>query len=492
MSISKQIIYSSSLVALLALFGGYVSHRNMQAMQTSVDQCMGNAVGMTNSLRGVQENIVGIHQWLFKPGEEEEFLMQMEVFEDNIKDLSILGNELTNGFKKVHQGYFALNKKLPADSNNLFFDELRANTFHGERLIRQAQVANSKLIYIQNEKLKTKMSNLNYWLVLICVSVFFMAGIFGQLIARALNRTLLNLEHSAAEILKGNFSSRVKIEANNEFGYLSDSFNLLASSAESGKLIQDQKNELVRLNTQLKLKNDSLDSFVYRVSHDLKAPIINLISLQKVLGKKVENVEDTSILKSLEFMTKNTDKLQRTIHDLLEVSRIERSINTAEEAVNILELLEEVKEENAESIVKETATFELDLAVINLHFSKANIKSIFANLITNSIKYRKPDKNPKILIASKKVNSTVVLKFQDNGIGIDLAKHGHKLFGIFNRFHNHVEGSGVGLYIVKKVVEESGGSISIDSEVGIGTTFTITLPHNFKEDEVKENELQQA
>jgi len=476
MSISKQIIFSSSLVALLALFGGYVSYRNMHAMETNVDQCMGNAVDMANSIRGIQGTIIGIHKWFFHPENKEEFEVQMEVFSDYIDQLSFLGKNIDANFRSAHKDYFDLEQKVAEGQDEAFFAALRSITYSCEQTIRMTQEANSLLIMEQSQVLKKNMASLNFWLIIICVSMFFMAGIFGQLIARALSKSLIDLEHSAAEILKGNFSSRVDISANNEFGYLSNSFNMLASSAESAKMIQDQKQELVKLNSELKLKNDSLDSFVYRVSHDLKAPLINLISLQTVVKKKVVDSKDHGLIKSLDFMSKNTDKLQRTINDLLEVSRIERSMKTGIEKVDFHEIINEVLEENGEAIEEGKVTLNFNLEVEELVFSKANVKSIFANLITNSIKYRSPDRDPLIYIETKRKNKTVNILIKDNGIGIDLDKHGHKLFGIFNRFHNHVEGSGVGLYIVKKVVEESGGSITIESEVGVGTSFMMILP----------------
>jgi len=486
MSISKQIIFSSSFVALLALFGGYISHRNMHAMEVNVDQCMENAVGLTNALNGVQENILGIQQWFFSPGNEADFRKHMEALDGRIDQLTVIDPAIKSDLRTIQQEYLTLKNQVRDGSGEIFFSELGGTTYRAEQIIQAAQQANSKLIVSQSQGLKKTMSDLNFWLIVICVSMFFLAGIFGQVIARALDKSLKSLEDSAAEILKGNFSSRVNISNNNEFGYLSDSFNLLASSAESAKLIQDQKNEMVRLNNELKLKNDSLDSFVYRVSHDLKAPLINLISLQSVVKKKVEKTGDTGIEKSLEFMSKNTDKLQRTIHDLLEVSRIERSISESKESIKIQDVIDDVVEENNEAFDDENVRLNLDLKVDHLYFTYANLKSIFANLITNSIKYRQENVDPNITIKTKKVNATISLKYKDNGIGIDLDKHGHKLFGIFNRFHNHVEGSGVGLYIVKKIVEESGGSIKIESQVGAGTTFLITLPYNVEAERLRE------
>jgi signal transduction histidine kinase len=121
---------------------------------------------------------------------------------------------------------------------------------------------------------------------------------------------------------------------------------------------------------------------------------------------------------------------------------------------------------------------------LNTDFSEANelitiksyIYSIFYNLISNSIKYRQLGIKPIISIQSKRSNDKIILVFKDNGIGIDLNKLGGQVFGLYKRFHQHVEGKGMGLYMVKTQVEMIGGTIEIISEVNKGTEFIITLP----------------
>ena len=99
--------------------------------------------------------------------------------------------------------------------------------------------------------------------------------------------------------------------------------------------------------------------------------------------------------------------------------------------------------------------------------------SIFNNLIRNSIKYRNPDQQPLITIKSTKENGKIILTFKDNGLGIDLNKHGTKVFGLYKRFHTHLKGKGIGLFMVKAQVEALGGQITIASEINKGTEFTI-------------------
>ena len=103
------------------------------------------------------------------------------------------------------------------------------------------------------------------------------------------------------------------------------------------------------------------------------------------------------------------------------------------------------------------------------------IYSIFYNLILNSIKYRREDVSPVIELSATTHNDKVILSFKDNGKGIDLNRHGENLFGLYQRFDVSVEGSGLGLFMIKTQIEQLGGSINIESTVGVGTTFIIEL-----------------
>ncbi len=116
--------------------------------------------------------------------------------------------------------------------------------------------------------------------------------------------------------------------------------------------------------------------------------------------------------------------------------------------------------------------------VDEIHTLKSYLYIIFYNLITNSIKFRQPDILPEIQITSTKLKNNIVITFTDNGLGIDLAKRSDQVFGLCKRFHLHIEGKGMGLFMVKNQVEALGGKISIQSEINKGTTFII----NFEND----------
>ena len=316
------------------------------------------------------------------------------------------------------------------------------------------------------------LKSLMIWVVAISGIAFILALLFGQLIARDLSKTLRQLRNAARDLQSGDYSSRVALQAKNEFGKLGMTFNELAENLEHSKIIEQQNFQLEELNLRLKKKNDSLDSFVYRVSHDLKAPVVNLQALLEVVRYQVKDSRNEVLHQSLFFMGQSSDKLQQTIQDLLEVSRIERKLQEDKESLSLEAVMAEIREENDEIINNSSATIHCDFEEApEIFFSKTNLKSILTNLLTNSIKYAAENRPPEIHLQTTRTAKYVCLSIRDNGIGIDLDKHRDKLFGMFNRFHNHVEGSGVGLYIVKKLLDENGGQLEIESQVGAGTTI---------------------
>jgi signal transduction histidine kinase len=290
---------------------------------------------------------------------------------------------------------------------------------------------------------------------------------------------LKDMSEATKKIGNGDYQFRLNIQRTDEIGELSQSFDKMLDNLDHAKLLETQKQELEALNEQLKVKNDSLDSFVYRVSHDLKAPLINIISLLSLVKRRTSQ-EDKSLQKTLGFIDSSVIKLQTTIYDLLEVSRIERNLKEEKEDIDIDLLVDNIKEELSEQIRLKDVVILTDFREggTSVYFAKANIKSIFSNLISNAIKYYDPSRQPVIKISTRATDDYLQLKIEDNGMGIDLERHGDKLYNMFSRFHNHVEGSGVGLYIVNKLVKDNGGKIEIESKPSKGTAFTIYFKTN--------------
>lgn len=316
-----------------------------------------------------------------------------------------------------------------------------------------------------NEEWHIPLHQLRSTIITACISIFFIALICGQYIAHFLNNTISNLSKLAGETNEGenkaNLSSEKKLSS-------------LANALQQSQTITLQKQQLEELNHELQLKNDSLDSLVYRVSHDLKAPIINIQSLLKIMKGRVCGNANPIVDQSLGMAEKATFKLQNTIVDLLEVARIEKRLQAEREWVSIFEVITDVMEDNQQQIKNTQTTFDIELSAADeLYFSRNNLSSILANLITNAVKYSSPDRDSIVKIHSQKQENKVILVIEDNGIGMDLMKHEGNLFQMFKRFHDHVEGTGVGMYIVKKLMEDNGGSINLESQVNVGTKLTL-------------------
>ncbi|PSR53555.1 chemotaxis protein [Adhaeribacter arboris] len=237
------------------------------------------------------------------------------------------------------------------------------------------------------------------------------------------------------------------------------------------KLAQE---ELRKTNANLVRINNDLDNFVYTASHDLKSPISNIEGLLYHLEMELENADDR-ILEILSHIKKSVDRFQTTIKDLAEITKAEKQEEDDITEVTIEDLLDDIKLSINNLMEESAAVIETNCQECPaIKFSKTNLKSILYNLISNSIKYRAAERPLQIKVSTEKVPGYAVLIVQDNGLGIEESQQS-KLFGMFKRFHNHVEGSGVGLYIVNKIVQNAGGRIEVASKLNEGTTFKIFL-----------------
>jgi two-component system, sensor histidine kinase len=236
--------------------------------------------------------------------------------------------------------------------------------------------------------------------------------------------------------------------------------------------------KLARTNFELAQTNSELDNFIYTASHDLKAPISNIegliIALKKALSSEV--LKDPKVSNVLDFMVTSVERFKNTIQELTHISRLQKDGNELEELVPLTEIVEQVSLD-FEVLIKSThATLHVDVSSCPaIRFSRKNLRSIIFNLISNALKYRHHERSPVIRINTISDNTYCILTVCDNGIGLDATKAA-KVFSMFGRLHSHVEGSGVGLYIVKKIIENAGGKIELESEVGKGTTFKVYFP----------------
>ena len=235
--------------------------------------------------------------------------------------------------------------------------------------------------------------------------------------------------------------------------------------------------ELNKSNTQLTHTNVDLDNFIYTASHDLRAPITNIEGLLQTLQAELEPPAATSeVPYILELMHDSVERFKTTIDHLTDVSKLQREYGQAAAPVALGATIEDVLLDLTPLLREAHAQLTVSVqAVPTVNFAAKNLRSVLYNLISNALKYRHPDRPALIAVRARRTAGQVVLEVEDNGLGIDLNR-ANNLFGMFQRLHTHVEGSGVGLFMVKRMVENAGGQITVESEVGKGSTFSVFLP----------------
>lgn len=234
--------------------------------------------------------------------------------------------------------------------------------------------------------------------------------------------------------------------------------------------------ELLDSNARLMHINTDLDTFVYTASHDLKAPIANVEGLLLALHRQLaaETAQQPLVARLLTLMQESIARFQLTIGHLTNIGQLQRAEASAD--VDLRALVADVQQDLASLLLTSQATLTLDLEQCpRVHCSPKTLRSVVYNLLSNAVKYRAPDRVPQVRLRCYPAPGQVVLEVQDNGLGLSPAQQA-KLFRMFERQHTHVEGSGVGLYMVKRLVENAKGTIAVQSQLGVGSTFMITLP----------------
>lgn len=237
------------------------------------------------------------------------------------------------------------------------------------------------------------------------------------------------------------------------------------------KKAESEKLQLIKELTQ---NNKELKQFSYITSHNMRAPVTNLMAIADLIDlNKIEDNDNKELIKG--FKT-STFHLNETLNDLIKILIIKENTNQHLQQVKLDTCLTEVKY-SIDSIIKNAqAHIKADFTESNeIYFSNAYMESIFLNLITNSIKYKHKDRKPVISVYTRFVNGQTILYFEDNGIGFNEEKVKGKIFGLYQKFHNHPDSKGIGLYLVQSQISSLGGTIEVESKEEVGTKFIITF-----------------
>ncbi|WP_161888103.1 PAS domain-containing sensor histidine kinase [Pontibacter russatus] len=234
---------------------------------------------------------------------------------------------------------------------------------------------------------------------------------------------------------------------------------------------KEAEKKMRRLSEDLTRHNRELHQFNYIVSHNLRAPVANIVGLVSLLEHM--DVKNESFLKVLQKLRETSRNLGTVIKDLDEILSLrDSSTGGFDEEVCISSICGEVVRSLQDRIEEAAATVQADVPEeACLRANRAYVYSIFHNLFSNSLKYRDPTRPLHISITYAAEGGQHLIQFRDNGKGIDLAKFGNDLFKLYGKIDKRAEGRGIGLYMVKAQVETLGGTIGIDSTPGVGTTF---------------------
>ncbi|TGE06306.1 sensor histidine kinase [Hymenobacter fodinae] len=241
--------------------------------------------------------------------------------------------------------------------------------------------------------------------------------------------------------------------------------------------VQALYQELDQANKHLTRVNADLDSFVYMAAHDLKGPINNLEGLIQALREALPTPLPPEGDLVLDMMQGAVVRFQRTLVQLNDVLQLHQAYDPAAPPVDLAAIVDDLRQDLLPALQQTGGVLEVDADACPLVAMPAkSLRSLLYNLLSNAIKYRHPDRPPHVRLNCSTHDGFWHLTVQDNGLGLDASQQA-SLFALFRRFHNHVEGSGLGLYTVKKIVENLGGRVEVQSELGVGSTFSVYIPN---------------
>jgi len=255
--------------------------------------------------------------------------------------------------------------------------------------------------------------------------------------------------------------------------------NIYQSLSRAQKEIEErEKVEIEReaLIQQLKLKNEELNRFAVTVSHDLKTPLITIGGFLGYLEKSALSGNKEQVQKDIAPINGAVKKMGRLVDEILDLSRVGRIMNPPRN-VSMSEIVEEALKASAGLLEAKQVKVEVGSALPFVHCDRARIVQVIQNLVTNAVKFMGGQKNPMIEIGVKDRNGERVFFVRDNGMGIDLQHH-EQIFGLFNKIDIDTEGSGIGLGLVRRIIEVHGGRVWVESDLGKGSIFYFTLPDN--------------
>lgn len=357
--------------------------------------------------------------------------------------------------------YGEVDDELLPVTNGVTFAEIRDGYLHhSEPIYHDGELLGTMYLRVKTDAYRARIRDYLRYMGLLMGALVLVALVFAYLLQAVISKPILRLAEAARRISdNADYSERVKKPGNDEIGLLYDGFNSMLSQ------IEQRQGELER-------SNRDLNEFAHVVSHDLKAPLRNIANLSSWLHEDEAARLTDEGRDQLGMLRKRVKRMESLIDGILQYSRLGRGGSAATE-VNVREMLDDLIE-----IVDAPATMSIEVVtpMPTLRTERLRLEQVFGNLINNAVHYHDhPD--GRIEIASFASDGSTTFSVTDDGPGIDPTHH-ETIFRMFQTVpgHERRESTGLGLALVKKLVEDQGGTITVDSAAGKGAVFRFTWP----------------
>ncbi|MBC8054232.1 MAG: CHASE3 domain-containing protein [Sphingobacteriaceae bacterium] len=483
MKLATQIFLGFSVVIGISLTDSYVNYNLSQKVNRNTDYVAKSETIIRNSSR-LHKSIIEMQSAFrgFLLTDDKAFLDSYHeggrvIPKLFIEQRSLLLNSASQAAKldtitKLHQEWIIYSNKLieakksvkinPSLYVDLFENKLRKQV--GKKIndrisliFRAFDRAEYRLRESRRDALNHSVERTRTYSVIFLALTVFIGVLSTVYIVRLITRRIALMVNLADNISKGEFAV-VKDDKNDELTSLSVSLNSMSETLD--KNIKE-----------LEKRNKELNQFAYVVSHDLKAPIRGIYNVTQWIEEDLGNEVSPQMRNYLNIIPDRIKRMEDLIHGLLDYARISRE-KPLREKVDVNTLVKDI----AELIIPEDfkiQTFGLPVLITE----KIRLEQVFSNLISNAVKYSKSDVAGEIVIRCREVNQFYEFSIRDNGIGIEPQFHS-KIFEIFQtlREKNAKESTGIGLAIVKKIIDDQHCTIGVESELGKGSTFVFTWP----------------
>ncbi|WBC18086.1 CHASE3 domain-containing protein [Micromonospora sp. WMMA1998] len=365
---------------------------------------------------------------------------------------------------------------LVTDETRRQFDGIRAsvNTLQDEILtVRQAAA----------DRVNATSNALVVLLIIAALVVAVAGAVMLLSLDRILIRPLAGLVSQVREVAEGDYQHHIEGSGPPEFRRLADDIDLMRQKiAQELDEVRQARERIEWVNSQLQKQaeeltrsNRDLEQFAYVASHDLQEPLRKVASFCQLLQRRYAGQLDERADQYIAFAVDGAQRMQRLINDLLAFSRIGR-MTTGFTEVDLNKVMGDVAGQT--EAARQYADAELTWDEMpTIRGEEPLLTNLLANLVSNSVKFRRPDVTPKVHVSARLVDGEWEISCRDNGIGIE-PEFADKIFVIFQRLHSKdaYPGTGIGLAIVKKIVEYHGGRVWVDTDAEVGTTIRFTLP----------------